>query len=443
MAKYKRPGVYINQTGSPSASVAQVETAIPAFIGYTAAIPKSGAKVPVKITSLLEYEESFGKAKPYAYEVQVNRDKKTGALTVPSIGQDAEAEQFILYYALQLYFANGGGPCYIVPLGDTDNHEAGLQAVEKEDEVTLLVCPDVHPTGADYASVYQAALDQCGQLKDRFAILDVARSDTRAADFRSVIGIKNLAYGAAYLPYLETNLPYYYEEASVQVSINNGPAKSLASLKGKQEEVYLAVIRTLQNAPKVVLPPSAAMAGIYALVDNTRGVWKAPANVSVSGATGLTDTITNAEQENLNVDPVAGKSINAIRPFPGQGILVWGARTLAGNDNEWRYVPVRRFFNMIEESVQRSTTFAVFEPNDANTWATLKAMIDHYLTDLWRRGALAGATAKEAFFVKVGLGETMTQQDILEGKLIIEMGVAPTRPAEFIMVRIMHKVHQP
>src|SRR5699024_9587603 len=123
--------------------------------------------------------------------------------------------------------------------------------------------------------------------------------------------------------------------------------------------------------------------------------------------------ITSEDQQDLNVDPNTGKSVNAIREFTGKGTLVWGARTLAGNDNEWRYVPVRRFFNMVEESVKKSTYWAVFEPNDANTWVKVRTMIENYLTQLWRDGALAGAKPDQAFFVKVGLGLTMTQQDIL------------------------------
>ena len=152
--------------------------------------------------------------------------------------------------------------------------------------------------------------------------------------------------------------------------------------------------------------------------------------------------ITHGEQEHLNVDPTAGKSINAIRYFTGKGTLVWGARTLAGNDNEWRYVPVRRLFNMIEESTQKATAFAVFEPNDATTWLKVKGMIDSYLYGLWERGALAGSSPESAYFVNVGLGQTMTPQDILEGRMVVEIGVAAVRPAEFIILRFTHKLQE-
>ncbi len=205
--------------------------------------------------------------------------------------------------------------------------------------------------------------------------------------------------------------------------------------------VYKNILINLSNA-LTTIPPSGAIAGIYAMVDSNRGVWKAPANVSLSNVKGLTETIDFYEQEELNVDVVAGKSINAIRTFAGKGILVWGARTLAGNDNEWRYVPVRRFFNMVEESVKKSTYWAVFEPNDANTWVKIKAMIENYLTQKWRDGALAGAKPEEAFFVKVGLGITMTPQDILEGRMNVEIGMAVVRPAEFIILKFSHKMQE-
>lgn len=190
------------------------------------------------------------------------------------------------------------------------------------------------------------------------------------------------------------------------------------------------------------VPPSGAVVGLYAYVDNARGVWKAPANVSVASVLGPVEPIDDSDQENLNVDTNAGKSINAIRAFAGRGTIIWGARTLAGNDNEWRYVPVRRFFNMVEESVKKSTAWAVFEPNSAPLWTKVKAMIDNYLTQKWREGALAGATPDEAFFVKVGLGQTMTAQDILEGRLIVEIGMAVVRPAEFIILKFSHKMQE-
>ena len=192
----------------------------------------------------------------------------------------------------------------------------------------------------------------------------------------------------------------------------------------------------------LTLPPSAAIAGVYATVDSDRGVWKAPANVSLNTVADVTTLIDRQIQDGLNIDTIAGKSINAIRPFTGKGIMVWGARTLAGNDNEWRYVPVRRFFNMAEESIKKATEQFVFEPNDANTWVKVRAMIENFLILQWRAGALAGATPDDAFYVKIGLGQTMTSMDVLNGYMIVEIGMAVVRPAEFIVLNFSHKMQE-
>ncbi len=190
-----------------------------------------------------------------------------------------------------------------------------------------------------------------------------------------------------------------------------------------------------------IIPCSGAVAGVYAAVDRGRGVWKAPANVSLSGVVGPTVKVNDEMQGDLNVH-TTGKSINAIRSFAGKGTLIWGSRTLDGNSNEWRYVPVRRFFNMAEESIKKATVPYTFEPNDANTWMRVRAMIENFLTIQWRGGALAGAKATHAFYVKVGLGETMTALDILEGRMIIEIGMAVVRPAEFIVLKFAHKMQE-
>ena len=187
------------------------------------------------------------------------------------------------------------------------------------------------------------------------------------------------------------------------------------------------------------LPPSGTISGIYATIDRTRGVWKAPANVSINSIIGPVVKIDSHDQEDLNVH-TTGKSVNAIRAFTGKGTLVWGSRTLAGNDNEWRYVPVRRFFIMVEESTKKATEPFVFEPNDANTWVKVRSMIENFLILQWRAGALQGAKPNDAFFVNVGLGVTMTELDILEGRMIVEIGMAVVRPAEFIILRFSHKM---
>jgi len=200
-------------------------------------------------------------------------------------------------------------------------------------------------------------------------------------------------------------------------------------------EPVFANIKTAIANQGTVVPPSGAMAGIYARVDGTRGVWKAPANVSVNGVIAPMVKINDDMQEDLNVDTNSGKSVNAIRAFTGKGNYVWGARTLTGNDSDFRYISVRRFYIMVEESVKLATYQFVFEPNDGGTWVRVRAMIENYLTNLWRLGALAGSKPEQAFYVKVGLGQTMTFDDIVNGKMIVEIAMAPVRPAEFIILR--------
>ncbi len=182
------------------------------------------------------------------------------------------------------------------------------------------------------------------------------------------------------------------------------------------------------------------MVGIYARVDASRGVWKAPANVGVNSVIKPTILLTDQDQSRLNVDTLGGKSVNVIRAFRGRGIIVWGARTVAGNDNEWRYVPVRRFFNMVEESAKNASAQFVFEPNSRNTWTRVRSMIENFLTLQWRAGALMGTTTEEAYYVRVGLNETMDEFDIFEGRMIVEIGMAVVRPAEFIILQFSHKM---
>jgi hypothetical protein len=213
----------------------------------------------------------------------------------------------------------------------------------------------------------------------------------------------------------------------------------LSALKTANTAVY-NFVKTALKDHFAKMPPSGAVAGVYAATDTNRGVWKAPANVSLADVIEPLVRLDNAHQDNFNVDATTGKSINALREFAGKGTLVWGARTLDGNSNEWRYIPVRRFFIMVEESVKKSTYWAVFENNDANTWVKVRGMIENYLTQKWRDGALAGATTKDAFYVKCGLGTTMTAQDILEGRLNVEIGMAVVRPAEFIILKFSHKL---
>jgi phage tail sheath protein FI len=262
-----------------------------------------------------------------------------------------------------------------------------------------------------------------------------------AATFSSVISeandndIRTAAVNLLQPMFDELNTAYI----NLIVNTASSYSKTLDASLALAFPVYKTIINGVSSS-MTVMPPSGAVAGVYALTDRTRGVWKAPANVSLNNVLAPDTVFTASQLDNLNVDAVAGKSVNAIRYFTGKGTLVFGARTLAGNDNEWRYVPVRRFFNMVEESCKKSTEPFVFEPNDANTWVKIQGMIENFLTTLWRQGALQGIKPEHAFYVAVGLGKTMTSLDILEGRLIVEIGMAVVRPAEFIILRFSHKL---
>ena len=183
-----------------------------------------------------------------------------------------------------------------------------------------------------------------------------------------------------------------------------------------------------------ILPPSAAIAGVYSMVDGTKGVWKAPANVSLNSVVEPLVSISSDEQVDLNIDAQQGKSVNVIRSFIDEGVLVWGARTLDGNSQNWRYINVRRTMIMLEQSIKLATKAYVFENNVSTTWVTIKSIIRNFLTGIWKRGGMAGATSSDAFGVFCGLGETMTPEDVLEGILRVTVLVAITRPAEFIEI---------
>lgn len=568
MSNYKTPGVYIEEISTLPASVAPVATAIPAFVGYT---EERSTQKPVRITSLLEYREHFGESMSENYGITLTENALDPTITDIAVSDPAGGlSNYILYYQLQMYFANGGGPCYVVSAdtyqvdGSIDKAQliAGIKLLEAEDEPTILVVPEsiMLTVPGDRADINNELLIQCNKLQDRVAVMDVAANpaDTVVNDataFRNnEVGMSYLKYGAAYYPALKTALIRRYSEGSLLITDDRGgpgagvfhncPLSALtvgdtyaigkiiitnnANIDGDEFTIgidtykegvgtfikgagnastadvlaneidspdyevvdrtgnvilirataegaigelaleyddadttgigaevsgatleRLAADTTLYNDIKkkidaytLELYPCATIAGVYAKVDRDRGVWKAPANVSVNAVLEPNILVTHAEQEGLNIDATSGKSINAIRPFTGKGNLVWGARTLAGNDNEWRYVPVRRFFNFMEESIQKATEPSVFEPNTAATWSKLKAMIENFLVQLWSAGALAGATPEDAFFVNVGLGKTMTALDILEGRLIIEVGVAAVRPAEFIIMKFSHKLQE-
>ncbi|MFI0418850.1 phage tail sheath C-terminal domain-containing protein [Spongiactinospora sp. 9N601] len=271
----------------------------------------------------------------------------------------------------------------------------GIVALEDIDEVAICAVPGVWS-----GTVESALVTHCEQLKDRFAVLDPqdGLDMERIQAFREPFDTR---YAALYYPWLVVNDP----------SVNRF----------------------------VEVPPSGHLAGIYARVDNERGVHKAPANVVIRGirlTDGIAQDITKRQQDILNP-----KGINALRFFPGLGHRVWGARTLS-SDTSWKYVNVRRLFLFLEESIDEGTQWVVFEPNDESLWALVRQTITNFLTTVWRSGALAGATANEAFFVTCDRS-TMTDDDIANGRLICVIGVAPVFPAEFVIFRIQQTTREP
>jgi uncharacterized protein len=459
MATHCNPAVYVEEAPAFAPAVAEVETAVPAFIGYTERARKLLTDdlrgIPTRIVSFADYERLYGGplAPVIAVALVPSAAGYVATVTPPTLTH-------LLWYAVRMFFENGGRTCCIVSVGSYAQSiaradlAAGLKAVARHDEPTLLVCPEaVQLAGTGYDRIARSMLVQCGTLKDRFAILDLFGGGSTApqdkatlAANRARVGNRHLRYGAMYYPFLRSRFNHFVlpDESNVEVTVGGSAPLKLAALGNRNAatlniEAYRAAKAALLEH-HVVVPPSGAVAGVYSATDNARGVWKAPANVGLAGVIEPVVRLDNARQDDLNVDAATGKSINAIRDFADRGTLVWGARSLAGNDNEWRYIPVRRFFNMVEESVRKSTSWAVFEPNDANTWIKVRRMIENYLTLKWREGALAGATTKDAFFVRCGLGATMTAQDILEGRMNVEIGMAAVRPSEFISLRFSHKL---
>ncbi len=393
MPEYLHPGVYVEE-GAPSAPrVATVGTGIAGFVGPTEMANAGEDDLtgrPVPVTSFQEFERLFGGIGPIAAD---------------------GSRLFAMAESVRLFFDNGGGRCVIVSTGgftDGDGIRAprvsefrrGVRALRDAPDVAFFAVPDaaLMRRAPAWARIARYALD-FARNEGRFALIDIHRGD-RPADgaddpidgpdgLRALIDGDARGWGAAYWPWLV-------------------PADGAAPL-----------------------PPCGAIAGVYARTDATRGVWKAPANAPLAGVARLTEDVTREGQERLNAPD---KAINAIRTFSGRGILVWGARTLAGG--EYRYVPVRRLMLMVERSLREWLQFAAVEPNAPSLWKSVEARGGAFLFDLWRQGALAGSRADEAFFIRCGLGRSMTQADLDAGRLVVEVGVAPLKPAEFVILRI-------
>lgn len=535
MGAMKTPGVYIVEKNAFPNSVVEVATAVPAFIGYTEKADNNNKPLnnkPWRITSMSEYRKYFGGAPEATFKLAELADaaapatsdwNKLPSLNSPTFNLRGKSYQltqdkgkFMLYYSMMLFFQNGGGPCYIVSVGDYSEPidvtklTAGIEPLTKEQEPTMVIIPDAVLTdGASCISLQQASMKHCAErMKNRVAVLDVwggfrerQSPDGDCIDnFRNALGINYLDFSMAYYPWVNTTIvknnqvtyANFADPAPLQAIMKEelgigdaaspegddakakappSPAEKAAAQKKKiiSDEIakipadptqplkpedasqldktlrgisndYVSILDEITNSLNL-LPPAAGMAGIFTMVDNSHGVWKAPANVSLNSVIAPEVNITHEEQEDLNV-PIQGKAVNAIRAFIGEGTLVWGARTLDGNSLDWRYIQVRRTIIMLEESIRLATKAYVFENNVATTWVTIKSMIENFLTGIWKRGGLAGSSPEDAFNVSVGLGETMTAQDILDGILRVTVLVALVRPAEFIEITFQQQMQK-
>ena len=383
MPNYLTPGVYVEEVSTGPRPLQAVGTSTAGFVGVA---PTRDAR-PNQAVAINDWS-------------QFRRVFATEDSTSTALGQ-----------AVFGFFANGGSRCYVVNIGSAESivggrgGRSGLRALEEIDEVAILAAPGFHDTES-----HDALIGQCERLGDRFAILDcppqvenlddlaqIAELDATGAPSGSGLRPRSSpgGYGAFYFPWITTRDPI------------DGSIKPTA--------------------------PSGHLAGIYARTDASRGVHKAPANEPIQGALGLTYRVTHAEQGALN-----SAGVNCLRSLPGAGIRVWGARTVAAAASEWRYVPVRRLFNMVRETIATGTRWTVFEPNDATLWKAISRDVRAFLTGLWRDGALQGTTAEEAFFVKCD-AETNPPDVIQAGQVVILVGIAPVRPAEFIVFRIGQK----
>jgi phage tail sheath protein FI len=463
MPEYTTPGIYIEEIPNLP-TVTSVPTAIPAFIGYTqkAQLIEAGDLLdkPFRITSITEYENHFGFAdEEKGIEIIFENDGNN--LAVVGTVNQKKRSYYLMYYSLQLFFLNGGGPCYIVSVGNyrsdgiikVTDLKRGLRQVKKIDEVTLLLFPDAINLKSykNYYTLYKKAMEQCVALEDRFTILNVFHTSNDLSKWKKDVALlrsslnvstDHLKYAAAYFPRLYTTIQFNKNDELVKIVSNHAgdlPA-TLEELKSVNTGYYDLAVNAIKHI-EMRLPASPAVAGVYAQTDSEKGVWKSPANINIDAAIRPEYVLTQQEQEEMNNEDSQGKYINIIRTFTGKGpAIIWGARTLAGNDNEWRYISVLRYFNMVGESCKEATESFVFEPNDTNTWNKVRTLIENYLLQQWRAGALMGAKPEEAFFVKVGLGTTMTQDDINNAIMNVEIGMAVIRPAEFIILRFSHKM---
>lgn len=387
---YLSPGVYIEEVDSGARPIEAVGTSTAGFVG-TAPDPGAHSDEAVAINNWSQFLREFGGDKPAA-------------------GND-------LANAVHGFFLNGGSRCYVANVrqgGAISGGGKGLDLLDHIDEIAIIAAP-----GRTDAAAHSALLDAAESAGDRVALLD---GPAHVRDVEALTRVAEVTVKPAGKP----------EEADAK------PAAAPAGFRPRVSErgygafyfPWLKVRDALEPAQITTTAPSGYLAGVLARTDAERGVHKAPANTSIRGALGVTQAIGRSEQDVLNP-----QGVNCIRFFTREGVRVWGARTVAPSASNWRYLNVRRLFNMIEESIAVSTRWVVFEPNDRPLWKSIQRDVGAFLTLLWRQGALVGATPEEAFFVKCD--EETNPPDVVDaGRVVTLVGLAPSKPAEFVVFRI-------
>ena len=393
MPFYSSPGIYVEEVPSGARPIGAVGTSTAGFVG-AAPDPNARRHEAVAVNSWSEFLRVFGGS------------------------ESGQPHGTLLASAVYGFFDNGGGRCYVVNTADTDplsggSQRSGVDLLESVDEVAIVAAP-----GRSDAVSYEALLAHCERLGDRVAILDPPAA---------VTDIDRLTQVAS------SGRPSAKE--------GDGPDEP-PGLRPRQSDYgsfYFPwiIARDPFSGEPVATPPSGHVAGVWARNDTMRGVHKAPANEPVRGVVDLAYRVTRSEQDVLNP-----KGVNCIRFFATEGVRVWGARTLAAEASEWRYLNVRRLFNMLKESIAEGTRWIVFEPNDATLWRSIRRDISAFLTRVWRDGALFGRTPQQGFFVKCD--EETNPPDVRDaGQVVALIGVAPVKPAEFVVFKLSQSLAGP
>lgn len=398
MPFYASPGIYVEEVPSGARPIGAVGTSTAGFVG-TAPDPTARPNEAVAVNSWSDFLRIFASIR--------------NAPSTP------------LARAVFGFFDNGGGRCFVVnipegePIGGSGRGRTGLAVLEAIDEVAIVAAPGY----ADPLS-YEELLSHCERLGDRVAILDPPAELSDTEPLTRVATAKN-----------GKNAATGKDGGTGKDAAKPATGGESAGLRPRQSDygtfyVPWIVVRDPLSGEVVSTPPSGHVAGVWARTDAARGVHKAPANEPIRGVVDLTYRVTRGEQETLNP---AG--VNCIRYFPAEGVRIWGARTLAAEASEWRYLNVRRLFSMLKESIGDGTRWIVFEPNDQLLWRSIRRDIGAFLTRVWRDGALMGRTPQEAFFVKCD--EETNPPDVRDaGMVIAEIGVAPVKPAEFVVFKL-------